>query len=197
MTRDKEAIVFVILRKGSTDKAGLAWQERKKTAWERIPLDSQGSFTISQWGRLETSMKKHAVYFTVNTLTQTHAYMHCLLNTFHSVVSSFPVKKTSIRFLEVLNFKNIFKDTQLIQESLSDSFSHNSASQSRQTIHRELFTALCLKPPYTWVYWMSVVGMVANPKRRLASSQFTNQKTLIQQIDKTARWIFFWHWEQG
>lgn len=82
--------------------------KEKKTAWERIPLDSQGSFTISQWGRLETSMKKHAVYFTVNTLTQTHAYMHCLLNTFHSVVSSFSVKKTSIRFLEVLNFKTIF-----------------------------------------------------------------------------------------
>ena len=82
--------------------------KEKKTAWERIPLDSQGSFTISQWWRLETSMKKHAVYFTVNTLTQTHAYMHCLLNTFHSVVSSFSVKKTSIRFLEVLNFKTIF-----------------------------------------------------------------------------------------
>ena len=87
-------------------------------------------------------MKKHAVYFTVNTLTQTHAYMHCLLNTFHSVVSSFPVKKTSIRFLEVLNFKNIFKDTQLIQESLSDSFSHNSASQSRQTIQRTFYSTV-------------------------------------------------------
>lgn len=81
---------------------------KKKTAWERIPLDSQGSFTISQWGRLETSMKKHCVYFTVNTLTQTHAYMHCLLNTFHSLLSSFSVKKTSIRFLEVLSFKTIF-----------------------------------------------------------------------------------------
>lgn len=113
MTRDKEAIVPAPTSSWSWEKdqqAKQVWHDAKgkETAWERIPLDSQGSFTISQWGRLETSLKKHSVYFTVNTLTQTHACMLCLLNTFHSVVSSFSVKKTSIRFLEVLNFKTIF-----------------------------------------------------------------------------------------
>ena len=153
MTRDKEAIVPAPTSWWSWEKdqqAKQVWHDGKgkETAWERIPLDSQGFFAISQWGRLETSLKKHSVYFTVNTLTQTHACMLCLLNTFHSVVSSFSVKKTFIRFLEVLNFQdNIFKDTQLIQESLNDSLNHNSASQSRQTIHRELFTALAWSHP--------------------------------------------------